>query len=156
MKKSDVVVSAIFTIAIGVLLMIMKGEMISIFMTIVGVSLIVLGLIDLLQSNVPWAVIKLVVGAVVIFFGWTIVSAVVYILAAFVLIVGVLSLYDCVRFRLRCVRGTDALKILSTPIVCILIGLVLFFNKWDWVFVVAGLFTIVEGGLLLWDALGRP
>ena len=156
MKKSDIVISAIFTIAIGVLLMIMKGEMISVFMTIVGVSLIVLGLIDLLQSNVPLAVVKLVVGAVVIFFGWTIVSAVVYILAAFVLIVGVLTLYDCVRFRLRCVRGIDALKILSTPIICILIGLVLFFNKWDWVFVVAGFFTIIEGGLLLLDALGRP
>ena len=156
MKKSDIIISAIFTIAIGVLLMIMKGEMISVFMTILGVSLIVLGVIDLLQNNVPLAVVKLVVGSVVIFFGWTIVSAVVYILAAIVLIVGVLSLYDCARFRLRCVRGVEALKILATPIVCILIGLVLFFNKWDWVFVVAGLFTIIEGGLLLWDVLGKP
>ena len=155
MKKSDIVISAIFTIAIGVLLMIMKGEMISLFMTILGVSLIVLGLIDLLDKNIPFAVVKIVVGGVVIFFGWTIVSAVVYILAALVLIVGILALYDCVRFRLRCMRGKEALKILMEPVVCILIGIVLFFNKWDWVFVLAGLFTILEGGLLLLDALRK-
>ena len=155
MKKSEKIISAIFTIAIGVLLMIMKGEMISIFMTILGVSLIVLGLIDLLDRNFPIAVVKIVVGSVVIFFGWTIVSAVVYILASLVLIVGILALYDCIRFRLRCVRGMEVLKILAMPVVCILIGLVLFFNKWDWVFVVAGLFTILEGGLLLLEGLGK-
>ena len=155
MKKSEHIISAIFTIAIGVLLMIMKGEMISVFMTILGVSLIVLGLIDLLEENIPFAVVKIVVGGVVIFFGWTIVSAVVYILAALVLIVGILALYDCVRFRLRCLQGKEVLKILIEPVVCILIGLILFFNKWDWVFVLAGLFTILEGGLLLFDALRK-
>lgn len=155
MKKTEIIFSAIFTIAIGVLLMIMKGEMISVFMTILGVSLIIFGVIDLLRKNIPFAVVKIVVGSVVILFGWTIVSAVVYILATIVLIIGVLVLYDCVRFRLRCVYGKEALKILATPVVCILIGLILFFNKWDWVFVLAGLFTVLEGGLLLWDALSK-
>ena len=153
MKKSETIISAIVTIALGVLLMIMKGEMISVFMTILGVALIVLGLIDLLLRNITFAVIKLVAGSVVIFFGWTIVSAVVYIIAALVLIVGILALYDAIRFRLRCVRGMETLKILAPPVVCILIGFVLFFNQWDWVFVVAGLFTILEGGLLLLDVL---
>ena len=155
MKKSEMIISAIFTIAIGVLLMIMKGEMISVFMTVLGVSLIVFGLLDLLQKNVPFAVVKIVVGGVVILFGWTIVSAVVYILASIVLIVGILALYDCLRYRLRCVQSKEALKILATPVVCILIGLILFFNQWDWVFVVAGLFTVLEGGLLLWEALSK-
>ncbi len=155
MKKSEMIISAIFTIAIGVLLMIMKGEMISVFMTVLGVSLIVFGLLDLLQKNVPFAVVKIVVGGVVILFGWTIVSAVVYILASIVLIVGILALYDCLRYRLHCVQGKEALKILATPVVCILIGLILFFNQWDWVFVVAGLFTVLEGGLLLWEALSK-
>ena len=101
------------------------------------------------------ATIKLVIAAVVILFGWTIVSAVVYVIAAIVLIVGVLTLYDSIRFRLRCLHGLEMLKFLAPSIVCIAIGLILFFNKWNWVFVVAGLCTIVEGGLLLWDALGR-
>lgn len=155
MKKSEMIISAIFTIALGVLLIIMKGEMISVFMTILGVSLIVFGVLDLLQKNVPFAVVKIVVGGVVILFGWTIVSAVVYILASIVLIVGILALYDCLRYRLRCVQGKEVLKILATPVVCILIGLILFFNQWDWVFVVAGLFTVLEGGLLLWEALSK-
>lgn len=155
MNKSEKVITAIFTIAIGVLLIIMKGEMISVLMTVLGVSLMVLGLIDLLKKNIPLATVKLVVASVVILFGWTIVSAVVYIIAGLVLIVGILTLYDAIRFRLHCLRGVEALKLLAPSIVCIAIGLILFFNKWNWVFVVAGLCTIVEGGLLLWDALGR-
>ena len=155
MNKSEKIITAIFTIAIGVLLIIMKGEMISVFMTILGVSLMVLGFIDLLQKNIPMATIKLVIAAVVILFGWTIVSAVVYVIAAIVLIVGIITLYDGIRFKLHCVRGLEMLKLLAPSIVCIVIGLILFFNKLNWVFVVAGLCTIVEGGLLLWDALGR-
>ena len=93
MNKSEKIITAIFTIAIGVLLIIMKGEMISVFMTILGVSLIIFGIIDLLRKNIPFAVVKIVVGSVVILFGWTIVSAVVYIIANIVLIIGVFALY---------------------------------------------------------------
>lgn len=155
MNKSEKIITAIFTIAIGVLLIIMKGEMISVFMTILGVSLLVLGLIDLLKKNIPLATVKIVLAAVIILFGWTIVSAVVYIIAALVLIVGILTLYDCIRFKMRCLRGIEALKLLLPSIVCIMIGLILFFNKWNWVFVAAGLCTIIEGGLLLWDTLSQ-
>ena len=155
MRKSEKILSSIFTIALGVLLIVMKGEMISVFMTILGVALIVLGCIELFERNVTQAVIKLVFGALIIFFGWTIVSAVVYIIAAMVLVVGILALYDCIRFHIHCLSREEVIRTLLTPIFCILIGLTLFFNQWDWIFIVAGILTIIEGGVLLWNILNE-
>ncbi len=153
MNKSEKIISSVFTIALGVLLIVMKGEMISVFMTILGVALIVLGLVELLRKDVPSAVVKIVFGGVIIFFGWTIVTAVVYITAALVLIVGILALYDCARYKLKCIRGIELIRALAIPTVCILIGVTLFFNEREWIFVVVGILTILEGGLILADAL---
>ena len=153
MNKSEKVISAIFTIALGVLLIVMKGEMISVFMTVFGVALIVLGVIELLQKNLSPAVVKIVFGGVIIFFGWTIVTAVVYILAAILLIVGILAMYDCVRYKLKCLSKTEILLELAIPTLCILIGLSLFFNEWEWIFVFVGVLTITEGGLILAAAM---
>lgn len=155
MNKSQKIISAILTIALGVLLIAMRGEMISVFMTILGVALIVLGTIELIQKYVTQAVIKIVVGGLIILFGWTLVSAVVYIIAAFVLIVGILGLYDCLRYCVKCLRGMEIVKEIAIPATCILIGLTLFFNAWDWIFIVAGILTIIEGGLILQDALNK-
>jgi uncharacterized membrane protein HdeD (DUF308 family) len=153
MGKTEKILSSIFTIALGVLLIVMKGEMISVFMTVLGIALIVLGIIELLQKCVTPAVIKIVFGGLIIFFGWTIVTAVVYIIAAMILIVGILSLYDCIRFKLRSLSDEELVRTLLTPVVCILIGLTLFFNQWDWIFVLAGILTVLEGGVILWNVL---
>lgn len=155
MNKSQKIISAILTIALGVLLIAMRGEMISVFMTILGVALIVLGTIELIQKCVTQAVIKIVVGGLIILFGWTLVSAVLYIIAAFLLIVGILGLYDCLRYHVKCLRGIEILKEISIPVICILIGVTLFFNVWDWIFIVAGILTIIEGGLILQEALNE-
>lgn len=155
MNKSEKVISSVFTIALGVLLIVMKDEMLSVFMTILGVALIVIGFIELLQKNVPPAVFKIVFGGLIILFGWTIVTAVVYITAALVLIVGILALYDCLRYKLKCAQGLELIRALAMPAVCILIGVILFFNKWEWIFVLAGILTVLEGGLILADALSE-
>lgn len=153
MNKSQKIISAVLTIALGVFMIAMRGEMISVFMTITGVFLIALGLIELIQKFVTPAVIKIVVGGLIIVFGWTLVSAVVYIIAACVLIVGILLLYDCVRYRIKCLRGIEIIKELAVPVICILIGLTLFFNQWDWIFIVAGILAIIEGAFILEECL---
>ena len=82
-------------------------------------------------------------------------TAVVYITAALVLIVGILALYDCLRYKLKCAQGLELIRALAMPAVCILIGVILFFNKWEWIFVLAGILTVLEGGLILADALSE-
>ena len=153
MKNKEKFLSAFFTIALGILLIVMKKDLISIFMTIFGIALIILGLLDFLAKDMTGAVVKCVVGALIIVFGWTIASAVVYIVAAGLLILGILGVYDLMRSKNLCARGFDVLRAYALPIGCIVIGLILFFNRWDWIFVLAGICTVIEGALLFMDAL---
>ena len=153
MKNKEKFLSAFFTIALGILLIVMKQDLISVFMTILGVSLIILGTLDFLAKDMTGAVIKCVVGILIIVFGWTIASAVVYIVAAGLLILGILGLYDLVRSKNLCAQGFDLVRAYALPVGCIAIGLILFFNRWDWIFILAGICTVIEGALLFMDAL---
>ena len=97
MKKTEKIISALLTIALGVLLILLKGDVISILMTVLGLGLIAFGVVDFCNVLIPPAVIKTVVGAIVILCGWVIVEAVLYVLAAILLIAGILLLYDKIR-----------------------------------------------------------
>ena len=82
MKVSEKIISAILTLVLGILFIVLKGQVVSIAMTILGVLLIVLGIMNLTTKLVAPGVVKIVVGALVILFGWVLVSAALYILAA--------------------------------------------------------------------------
>ena len=156
MTKTQKFLSAVFTVALGVMLIILRSEVISIAMTILGVGCIVLGIFDLVQKLIPPAVVKLVVGTIIIICGWIIVSAVLYVLAGILLIAGILFLYEKIRNRIQCQTWYLTLCEYAMPILCIVIGTLLLFNQGNtvnWVFVVSGIATILEGALLLIDAL---
>ena len=97
MKKTEKLISALATITLGVLLIILQGSVVSILMTVLGVGAIVFGVIDLFNKNFPHAVVKIVCGVVIIICGWVIVSAVLYVLAGLLLIVGILLVYEKIR-----------------------------------------------------------
>lgn len=158
MKTSEKVISAALTIVIGILCLILKAEVISIAMTILGAVLIVVGGMNLIDKLVPPGVVKIVVGVLIIVFGWTIVSAVLYILAALLLIYGILLLYTRIKANVKGARVIDTILAYAAPVVCIVIALFLFFNQGgtvNWVFIVAGIFTIIEGVLMLVDAFKK-
>jgi len=154
MKKTEKLIAALATMALGILLLIMKGNMISILMTVVGVALIVLGVIDLINKAVPLGVVKIVVGVLIILFGWVLVSAVLYIMGALLIVVGILVLYELIKNRTKLLfhDWASVLKY-AKPVVCILIGLLLFFSGFEWIFIIAGIITVIEGALILVDAL---
>ena len=152
MKKTEKIVSGLLTIALGVLLIVLKGSVVSILMTVLGVGLISFGIVDLCYQLIPPAVVKLVVGAIIILCGWVIVEAVLYVLAAALIILGVLILYEKIKCKAVCPTLWQTICDYAVPIVFILMGILLLFNKGStvaWVFVFSGVFTIIEGGLLL-------
>ena len=51
MKKTEKLIAALLMMVIGVLFIVMKDKFIGILMTIAGVSLIVLGVVDIVQQN---------------------------------------------------------------------------------------------------------
>ena len=156
MKKSEKIISALVTMALGVLLIILKANIISILITVLGLGLIVLGCLDLFHKLIPPGVIKIVVGVVIILCGWVIVSAVLYVLAAILLIVGILTLYEQIKKK-PCGELWKMICSYAVPVVFIIIGLLLMFNQGntvDWVFILSGILTVAEGGLFLVNIFG--
>ena len=156
MKKAEKILIAALTVLMGVLFLVLKSNLISILMTVAGVCLIVLGIVDLIGKCIPPAVVKLVVGAVIIAFGWLLTAAVLYIVAAALLICGILMLYEKIKCKKK---GENLLRTLldyAVPVGVILIGVVLLFNQTgavNFVFIISGIFAILDGAIMLFNAL---
>ncbi len=156
MKKTEKVVTAIATMAIGVLLIVLQNNFISLLMTVAGVCLIVFGVLDIFHHAIPPAVVKIVTGALIIVCGWALVQAVLYIVAAILLIVGILMLYDKLKKRIRCDSWLLTALEYALPAICIIIGCLLLFHQTgitQIILVISGILTLIEGGILLADAL---
>lgn len=158
MKTSQKVVAAALTIALGVLLIVLKSGLVNLVLVGLGVMLIVLGILNIVDKLVPLGVIKIVIGALVALFGGLFWKVMLYIVAALLLIYGILQLYGRIRLKVKCSRTIDTVIAYAAPVLCIVIALLLFFNQGgtiNWIFVVAGVFTVIEGVLMLIDSLRK-
>lgn len=152
MKLTSNLITAILTIVIGVLFVALKGGVIGIAMTVLGVGLIVWAVLDIIDKNNTSGIIKLVAGIVVIVFGWTLASIVLYVMAALLLVYAVYQLYGLITDKVK-----DFVKFIE-PSVMALIAILLLFNQGGtvaWVFIVAGIFLIVEGALALINCIKK-
>ena len=152
MKITSNLITAILTIVIGVLFVALKGGVIGIAMTVLGVGLIVWAVLDIIDKNNTSGIIKLVAGIVVIVFGWTLASIVLYVMAALLLVYAIYQLYELVTNKVK-----DVVKFIE-PGVMALIAILLLFNQGGtiaWVFIVAGIFLIVEGALALMNCIKK-
>ncbi len=163
MKKSNKLnmtndlVTALALICIGLLFIIFQGDIISIAMTAVGVVLIVLGVLDAVGGHTMVGVAKIVFGVLVLAAGWLVVSLALYVLGAFLLIGGISQLITVLKIKVKKITLGYITNILQ-PIVYILVAICLFFNQGgaiSWVFIVSGIFLIVDGGVALIGALDR-
>ena len=155
MKKTERIIAAILTMAIGILLIAMQDKFIGLLMSIVGACLIVLGVVDLCHRYVPPAVVKMVSGILIIVCGWVLVEAVLYIIAAMLLIAGILLLYDKIKKRISCDTLFKTILAYALPSVFIAIGCLLLFHQafaMEIIFVITGILTLLDGAILLLEA----
>ena len=156
MKKSEKIISAVLIMVLGVMFIILKDKFIGLLMTVAGISLIVLGVADAIQSFVPPAVIKIVSGLLVIVCGWAVVEAVLYILAGVLLVFGILLLYDEIKKGKSCGSLWQTLLQYAVPVICIGVGILLLFHRGEMVEIVltiSGTLIFIEGGIVLFNAL---
>ena len=142
-------ITAIALIVIGALFMIYKSEVISIAMSLIGFTLITLGVVSVVKQFVVSGVIKIVFGVLVLTAGWLFIKLALYILAAFLLIAGISELYPMANVKIKKITLPIALHI-AQPVIYILVAICLFFNQGgalSWVFTVSGLFLIIDGAL---------
>lgn len=157
MEKTNKYISAAIMMAIGLLLIILKGGIIGILLTALGVALIVMGILDAVQrKDVARCVIKCVVGAVIILGGWLFVAVMLYILGALLVIVGILWIIKLVQRHTKGANLIGTITAYLVPALYILIGVCLFFNQSafvDVVFIIVGVIVLVDGIIQLVNAI---
>ena len=152
MKFSDRLVIAILAIVLGALFIAYKSAVISIAMTVLGITLIALSVVDFVNKDDLHGVINAVSGIVAIVFGWLLVSVALYVLAVLLIVYGAVSIYKL--FNANCKVPLEFLP----HALCLLIGLCLLFNQGGtiaWVFIVSGVALIVHGVITLIDELKK-
>nr|MBE6545034.1 hypothetical protein [Oscillospiraceae bacterium] len=156
-KIGNDLITAVALIVIGALFIIYKSEIISIAMSIIGVTLIVLGIVDAVRKFVVSGVVKIVFGVLVLVAGWLFITLALYILGAFLLIAGITELYKLTKVKIKKMSLPVAMHI-AQPIIYILVAICLFFNQGgalSWVFTVSGIFLIIDGIVALIGAFDK-
>ena len=158
MKKTEKIIAAVLTMVVGVLLIVMKDNFIGVLMSVIGLGLIVFGIVDAIEGAIPPAVVKMVGGLLVIICGWLVVEAVLYLLAAIILICGILLLYDKIK-RKDCGNVWWNTALMYAPsTISIAIGFLLLFHKnltTAFIFVSCGMLALVIGGILLFNVFSE-
>lgn len=147
--KGNEILTAVALIVIGALFMIYKSEIISIAMSLIGFTLIALGVIDIVRSFTVSGVVKIVLGLLVLLAGWMFVAIALYILGAFLLVAGVSELLALTKVKIKKITLPVAMHI-AQPVIYILVAICLFFNQGgalSWVFTVSGLFLMLDGAV---------
>ena len=151
MRKTEKLIASIVAIALGILLIVLKGTTVQVITSIFAVLLLVLGVMDFLAREGQIATLKCVAGIFILAFSWLILSTVLYVIAAMLLVASVWWVYEL--WKTRCVRsfGYHFLMMYARPILLAVIGAFLLFHQGEereWVFMIAGILTILEGALL--------
>ena len=144
-------VAAIASVVLGILLIILKNDVISIALTVLGAAVLISAIVDFTGKRTNSAVIQAVIGVCILVFGWVFVNLALYVFAAALLIVGLLQIVDIGKSGAGC-PAKAGLTVYLKPAVTVLAGACLLLNQSGtiaWVFVVSGILLIAEGVLEL-------
>lgn len=143
LNSTNVITCAVYAV-IGLLLIILQGGSLGILMTVIGVLLIALGIVDVVKKqDLVKGIIELVIGVAVIVLGWIIADIVLLVFGILLIVKGILEMIEFARF------GFSAML---SPIVTVVIGVLLVVSKWtllNVICIVAGIIFIVNAILAL-------
>ena len=129
---------------IGIMLIIFKSGSLGILMTIIGVLLMIMGVIDITnRQDKTTGIIELIIGIAIIVCGWTIADVVLLVFGILLILKGSIELYHTYKL---------GINYMLSPIVNIVIGVILVVARWtliDVFCVVAGVIFIINAALIL-------
>ena len=150
MNKKDQLMSAVLSIILGLLLIIMKNKVINITIAVFGIAILISATIDFINKLINIGIVKAVVGVCVLFFGWMFVNLALYIVAAAILIMGLLQIVNIQKYTFINISSAEKVMIYIKPILTVIAGGFLLFNQGGtlaWVFVLTGTLLIIQGVL---------
>ncbi len=158
MTRSSQFVSALMTLILGVLFVILKGEVVGIALTVFGVVLIVTAILELVRKNIVSGIIKAILGIAVLSFGWMLLDIALLVIGIVLIVFGVLELIKRVVaiFKKRKNKLLATILGFISPVFSIVAGYFLITSSGEavgWAIVVGGVLLIINGVLALVEAL---
>ena len=143
-KISTNLLTAIAYAIIGLLLIILKGGSLGILMTVIGVLLVALGIVDVVKNKQTIkGIIEAILGIVIIVCGWTVADIVLLVFGIVLIVKGILEFVKVYK------NGFGAML---SPLVTIVIGILLVIARWtllDVICIIAGVIFLVNAVLVL-------
>lgn len=157
--KDNKLINGIIIAIIGLLLIILKNEVISIIATCFGVYFIVSGILTIVKNKkLVEGIIMIAIGAAVILFGWLLVQLVLYVIAALLVVYGIYTLYKCFKNKVKFKNPISMILFYAIPILYVVAGICLFFNQGgvtSLAFIIAGIVLLVNGIIMIIDSLSK-
>ncbi len=150
MLKRNRIISAVSAIALGLLFIILKGEVIGIGITVFGLAAIIMAILDFVNGFAAVGAVKGVVGICILVFGWMFINLALYILAAGIIIFGLLQIIGTHRIGTVFLTSRESVMAYIRPVLTISVGALLLFHQdgvIDWLFIVTGILLAAEGVL---------
>lgn len=159
-QNQNKLISALLMTVLGVLFIIFKNDVIGVALTVLGVLLVVQAVLDFVHKAYVSGVIRAVMGALILVFGIgnLLVTVALYIIAAVLLIYGILQLIGALKAITKKSKLFAKIFAFVEPAICLFVSICLLFNQGGtvaWVFIIAGVFLIIDGVLALIDCVAN-
>ncbi len=150
MKITSNLISAAMTLALGILFVILKAEVVGICITVLGVTFVVLAVLDLLRGAIIPGVVKILLGAAVLLIGWLLLDLALLVLGIVLLVYSILEIARTVEALVRN-KNTRIIEIvlsLLQPAFSLIAAIFLITSRGaaiEWTVIIAGIMLIVNG-----------
>ena len=155
MNQKGNVASALGSILLGILLIVMKGKIITATITLLAVFVIVGAIMDFVAGLVNYGIVKSVAGICILVFGWVFASLAFYILAAGIIVMGLLQITSIKKTMPVNLTAGERFQEYFKPGLMVVAGACLLFNQSGtiaWAFIVTGILLIVNGVMSLFGS----
>ena len=148
MKKVKIILasSGLFSVVLGLMLVFLRGSVLSLVITLIGIGFIVSGLSCGLKPMRTIPLVKIIIGICAIAFGNTFIGLSMYILGITLTVLGISQLIN-----VKNVFSRPNLAAFTRPALTLIAGVSIIFNPWgsmDTLFLVCGILLAVGGA---WD-----
>ena len=128
------------------------GLVLEIALTILGVLFIVKGILDIVNNKkTTEGIIQIVIGAVIIVLGWTIVEIILLVLGVLIVIKGVLDLINAIKTK----KVTPIIYAIITIVVGVLLVIGKFASAADILFIIIGVVFVLDAIFIGISALSK-
>lgn len=158
MTKTSQLISAIMTLVLGILFLILKNGVIGIGLTVLGIVLIVTAVLELVRQNITSGIIKAVLGIAVLAIGWLLLDIALFVIGVVLMVYGVLELIKRIVAIVKKQNGKLWATVIGfiNPVLCVIAAAFLITSSGEalsWAIIVAGVLFVIDGVLALIEAL---